>query len=274
MKRTLLIFSLLAASVACRPVSIPPGPGPDDPGIPGPGEEQTVSVAFLKTLYKGAPVRITGEYRIAGAVVSDDRLGNFYKTLVIDDGTGGIEVRLDEEEIFKRYMIHTRATVRCSGLWLGSYGGTLQLGAEPFGDFSTQPLSQAEMAEHLFPDNEFYGEVMPRVLTISQLATRHISTFVAFEGVSFAAEERGSAWAETQPDPLTGEEPPSGTDRHLVDGNGDTLIVRTSRYARFAHWTLPEGRGRIEGVVGYFNGVYQLTVCDSQKAQFEISGGR
>jgi hypothetical protein len=44
------------------------------------------------------------------------------------------------------------------------------------------------------------------------------------------------------------------------------LVVRTSRYADFAHRILPSGSGYIEGVLGYFNGTYQLRVCDDQKA--------
>jgi hypothetical protein len=260
---------------------IPPGGNPDDPNIPKPpGEEQTVSIAFLKTLYNNAPVRITGEYRIAGAVVSDDRRGNFYKTLVLDDGTGGIEVRLDMEEIFKEFWIHSRVTVRCNGLWLGSYGGTLQLGAEPCDDFQTRPLPPVAIAEHLFVDKEHYGEVKPFALTFGELSQRHVSTFVAFEGVRFV--EQGSCWAETETGTETGTEtdptdPPSATNRHLVDGDGNTLIVRTSRYATFAPWPLPEGVGRIEGVLGYFNGEYQLVVCDSEKFsavnRYQSSGG-
>ncbi len=259
--KTILLISLAVALCACSPVSvIPPGGGTH---IPGPNDGEAVSIAFLKTLYKGAPVLLTGEYRISGAVVSDDRQGNFYKTLVLDDGTAGIEVRLDVEQIFKTFQIHSRATVRCNGLWLGSYGGTLQLGAEPFGDFQTQPLPENAVAEHIFADNEFYGEIKPRTLTFEELSQRDISTFAAFEGVSFVREERGMGWAETGA-AEEGAEVPSATDRHLVDASGDTLAVRTSRHARFAAWLLPEGVGRIEGVVGYFNGDYQLVVCDSQ----------
>jgi hypothetical protein len=261
----------LIATPSCRPASIVPPPGPDDPNIPTPpGDEQTVSIALLKSLYRGAPVRITQEWRISGAVVSDDRLGNFYKTLVLDDGTAGIEVRLGIEQIFKTFWIHSRVAVRCNGLWLGSYGGTLQLGAEPFGDYQTQPLPETTIAQHLFFDREVYGEVRPRTLTFATLTPGHVSTFVAFEGVRFAEAEQGLPWAETleSPDgtpPPSAEGVPSATDRHLVDAAGDTLVVRTSRHARFATWPLPAGTGRIEGVLGRFGDTYQLVVTDSEK---------
>ena len=245
---------------SCRPASIiPEDPNGGDGGnIPGGGEEETISIAFLKTLYKGAPVRITKEYRISGAVVSSDDQGNFYKTLVLDDGTGGIELKLDLEEIFKLFEIHTRVTVRCNGLWLGSYGGTLQLGAEPFGDYETQFLSETAIAEHLSTDTGFYGEVTPRRLDFSELSAEYISTYVAFEGVQFVEAEQGLGWADTGAD--------TDSDRPLVDISGDTLAVRTSRFAYFAEWKLPAGSGSIEGVLGYFGGEYRLVVCDAQKA--------
>ena len=266
--KTILLFSFALLTVAmagCRPASVIPPGNPDGPNIPKPpGEEQTVSVAFLKTLYNGAPVRITDEIRISGAVISDDRQGNFYKTLVIDDGTAGIEIRLDMEEIFKRFWIHSRVTVRCNGLWLGSYGGTLQLGAEPFGDYQTQALSGVEIAELLAVDKEHYGEVMAHTLTFPELSQRHVSTFVAFENVRFAEADSGLCWAETEPLP-DGSDPPSATNRLLVDSSGNTLAVRTSRHATFARFPLPKTTGRIEGVLGFFNNSYQLVVCDSEK---------
>jgi hypothetical protein len=238
--------------VACNPQSVIPNP--DNPSI----KEGAVSIAYLKTLYTGAPTEITGELHIAGRVVSSDVRGNFYKTLVLDDGTGGIEVKLDLEQIFKRFMIHTLVDVRCNGLWLGSSGGTLQLGAEPYDDFQTQYIPEGDIPLHLASDSSFTDEVLPRELTIGMLSAGDISMFACFKGVQFVGEEQVLGWADA-----TAEQ---DTDRHLVDAVGDTLVVRTSRYADFAHRTLPSGSGYIEGVLGYFNGTYQLRVCDDQKA--------
>lgn len=236
---------------ACRPASEVPKLD-DDGRIPGEKEEQAVSIAFLKTLYKGAPVRITGEYLISGVVISNDYQGNFYKTLVVEDETGGIEIKLDLEGISRRFWVYSRVTVRCNGLWLGSYGGTLQLGTEPYDDYQTQFIPEGVAGEHIMGDNSFYGEMVPRTLEISELSTRDVSTFVAFDGVSFIAEEHGMSWAESDAE--------TDTDRHLVSTAGDTLTVRTSRYALFAEYILPEETGRVQGVLGYFNGNYQLVV--------------
>ncbi len=255
--RVLLLVFIYSHLGACSP------PDGGDSPVAGPSEYD-VSIAYLKSLYSGHPTDITTDYRITGYVIGSDYYDNFYKTLVIDDGTAGIEIRLDMEEIFKRFWIHSRVTVRCNGLWLGSYGGTLQLGAEPFGDYQTQALSGVEIAEHLAVDKEHYGEVMAHTLTFPELSQRHVSTFVAFENVRFAEADSGLCWAETEPLP-DGSDPPSATNRLLVDSSGNTLAVRTSRHATFARFPLPKTTGRIEGVLGFFNNSYQLVVCDSEK---------
>jgi hypothetical protein len=220
--------------------------------------EGTVSIAYLKTLYTGAPTKITEELHIAGRVVSSDARGNFYKTLVLDDGTGGIELKLDLEQIFEYFKIHTLVEVRCNGLWIGSYGGTLQLGAEPYDDIQARNIPESDIPMHLTCNDGFTDEILPREVTISEFSAREISMFVCFKGVQFASEEMELTWAEV------GVE--HDTDRHLVDARGDTLVVRTSRFADFARHSLPEGSGYIEGVLSYFNGTYQLRVCDDQKA--------
>jgi hypothetical protein len=257
MKR-ILLFSLLALlpAVSCAPDSVVPYAG-DGTGTGG------VSIAFLKSLYTGAPTPIEGEYIIEGTVVSSDRQGNFYRTLVLWDGTAGIEVRLDVDEIFRLFRLHSRVSVRCNGLWVGSYGGTLQLGAAPFEEYETRGLDPAAIAGHVQSRSEFYEVVVPRLLDFGELAPRHISTYVRFEGVRFADDERGLCWAET------GEDAPSATDRHIVDGAGHTLAVRTSRHAHFATHLLPSGEGYIEGVPGYFNGEYQLVLRGESGVRME-----
>lgn len=268
MKRIFLI-SLAVLLAACRADSVFPGTdagnggngGGDDDG--GSGAE-TVSIAYLKTLYKGAPVRITGEYRIVGTVVSSDVQGNFHKTLVVEDDTGGLEIKIDRAELFKLFLIHSRVTVRCNGLWIGSYGGTLQLGSEPSGEYQTGYIAEGEISSRFISDDGFYGEVMARRMSFGELSPSVVSTFAGFEDVQFAADDDGLNWGDT----VNGEY----ALRHLTDRRGDTLLVRTSPYALFADKKLPTGSGYIEGILGYFNGEYQLTVNTDQNA--EMRGAR
>ena len=74
------------------------------------------------------------------------------------------------------------------------------------------------------------------------------SQLVRFDGVSF--ENGGKAtFAEYQ----------KTTSQTITDGTA-SLTVRTSGYANFYGKTLPEGEGAIVGILGYFNGSWQLTL--------------
>ena len=46
----------------------------------------------------------------------------------------------------------------------------------------------------------------------------------------------------------------------LKDAHGNTITVRTSNYASFAYETLPVGTGTVVGILGRFNGTWQLTI--------------
>src|SRR6185295_6519436 len=99
MKNKLSILSLLtgilivAASIAivsCNkkfdepPVYEPPVITPD------------LTIADLKAMHtSGQFEQITVDKTIGGVVIADDRSGQFYKTIVIQDETGGISVSLD-----------------------------------------------------------------------------------------------------------------------------------------------------------------------------------
>lgn len=210
-----------------------------------------MSIAYLKTLYSGAPTQITKELRISGGLISSDIEGNFYQTMVLYDGTGGIELRVAIDQIFRRFTLNSHVTVRCTGLWLGSYGGTLQLGAGPYQTFETQPLNEEQIAEHITYDSRSYGEIAAQVRTIAGLTAADISTLVAFENVRFVESD---TWTEEGID----------TNRHLIDNQNNMLIVRTSSHATFGAWELPVGTGRIEGILSRFNSDYQLVVVDGK----------
>lgn len=221
--------------------------------------ENTVSIAYLKSLYGREAVTIAGEVYIAGHVVSTDQYGNFYKTLFLEDETGGIAIRIDLENYHRAYYRGMRLRVACNALVISSYGGMLQLGAYSYdegspdlGHISANRLPAVLTIEH---DNDKAPE--PLSLTIPELAPEHIGRFASFEGVQFADE--GVAWSEADAD----------SDRPVRDRDGNSLIVRTSRYAEFAGRILPAHSGYIEGVVTYFSGNYQLVVCSESSAVME-----
>ncbi|MCB0530152.1 MAG: hypothetical protein KDC65_16860, partial [Saprospiraceae bacterium] len=70
---------------------------------------------------------ITEDIVIGGEVVMDDRSGNYYKTLVIQDATGGIEVKFNDGFLYQQMPVGRMLFIRCKDLLLTDYAGLTQL---------------------------------------------------------------------------------------------------------------------------------------------------
>ena len=121
----------------------------------------THTIAQLCQMYDGAPLKITQSLIISGKVTTDDQPGNFYKTLYIQDETGGIEVKIGRNSLYNIYHPGQTLYVQCNELCLGMYGfktgtyggqGMIQIGAtDPSGDYETSYLESPLLIDaHVF----------------------------------------------------------------------------------------------------------------------------
>lgn len=220
-----------------------------EPNIPYTPQEKNVSIAYLKSLYNGYPHKIAEDICVEGILRSNDVDGNFYKTMVFEDQTGGIDLKVDMENIFIHYYRGRKYIIRCNGLTLGSYGGTMQLGYESnSADYQIGAIPQEMITTHLSQISDEEYPLAPPMLEIDRLSPAYISRWVGLNPVQFTEEELDMAWTENS----------LSTARHLIDMRGDTLHVYTSFAAKYAEHMLPRGSGHIEGILGYFNLEYQL----------------
>ena len=78
-----------------------------DPSIPEYETAATltpnITIQDLKALYKSGPVHIEKDYVIGGQVISSDAAGNVYRSLYLQDETGGIEVKLGLTGLYNDY---------------------------------------------------------------------------------------------------------------------------------------------------------------------------
>jgi hypothetical protein len=58
-------------------------------------------------------IKITGNYIVAGIVAADDRSGNIYKKLYIQNATAGIAIILDKVGLFMDFPIGQKVYVKC-----------------------------------------------------------------------------------------------------------------------------------------------------------------
>ncbi len=85
-----------------------------------------VNSSWANTKY----LQIEQDIYIKGKVTSDDEQGNIYKSLYVQDHTGGIEVKLTNGN-YLRYRQGQWVYVRLQDLYLGNYRMMLSIGGAP-----------------------------------------------------------------------------------------------------------------------------------------------
>ena len=71
--------------------------------------------------------QIAVDKTIAGVVIADDESGQFYKTIVIQDSTGGISVKLDGYDLYTKYPVGRQVFIKLKGLYMAITTGSLKL---------------------------------------------------------------------------------------------------------------------------------------------------
>lgn len=213
-----------------------------------------ISIAYLKSLCQGSSVRITREVKIRGVVTAHDLWGEFPRTLVLEDTTAGICIAIDHTTLADLFPLGAEVTVYCTGLAVGDYGGKVQLGTPPTGDYAVDRIARNDIERYLRCTQLNAHARRPRILRLSQVSLADVDRYVRFERVRFA--DTGVDWCD--PDPETGER--IATRRTITDPEGSTFIVRTLPSAHYATVPLPASQGSINGIVDYFNGELSLRV--------------
>lgn len=220
--------------------------------------ESRVSIAWLRSLATEKCVAIREPLTIEGQVTANDLFGEFDRTLILQDSTGGIELRIDHRDLYIRYPLGARVRVSCEGLSLGDYGGKVLLGAAPTGSFVVDDIPAAELDRFLTLLEPGQTMVAPQPLTVATADRRWAGCYVEFRQMRPIREEKGLSWCDTDPLTLL----PTTTIRHFVDPRNDTLQLYTAASCHYATEPLPEGEGTLRGILDWFNHKIQLRIAN------------
>ncbi|ANH83438.1 hypothetical protein A8C56_22845 [Niabella ginsenosidivorans] len=229
-----------------------------------------MTIAELKSRYQGVGIfqTITEDKTITGIVTADDRSGNFFKQIVIQDETGAIPVLLDGNSVYTSYPIGRRVFVKLKGMMLGDYGGTIQLGLDSTrsdaGYLNVGRIPMAQFDQFIIKGS--YGNtVTPMIITPADLSTnitnRLQSMLVQFDHFQFADGDTSKTYADP-------EKKISAVNFTIRNCEKKTMVLRNSSYASFAALKLPKGNGSIVGINSIFNGTQQLLIRDTGDVHF------
>ena len=217
-----------------------------------------VSIAHLKTLATSNSRTITEDISIEGYVVANDLFGEYYKSIIICDESGGIEISVETNSTARVFPVAAKVTVLCSSLTLGNYAGRVILGAKS-SDYTVGRIDESDFSRYFTIDKLSPQAVEPELITIADISPKYVGNYVEISDVAFTEGGR-LRWCDT--DPQTGKV--IATERELNDTEGHTLAVRTIAQCSYGSELLPAGRGRIRGIIEKYNSRYSLRVVNRQ----------
>lgn len=211
----------------------------------------------------GEFVEIGVEKYLEVIVVADDRTGNFFRSLVVQDETGGLTVLLDDVELWNKYFVGKRIYIDLSQLWVSDYNGLPQIGYTPFDDDGQMTLGRvpAVLINDIVIGGSFNHEVLPNVRTIGDLSSGDLNTLVQLDDVQFVSGILDDTYADA--------ENLIALNQVLENCSGNKIIVRTSGYSDFASRDIPDGKGSLVAIYSVFGSDKQLLIRDINEVMLE-----
>ncbi len=243
----ILFLASIASMSACKKTyDQPPGPS-DDVNIVA-----NTTIATLKALHtvSGAYDVITSDIIISGIVTANDKSGNLYKQIFIQDSTGAMQIMLEASSVYGSFPVGRKVWVRCKGLCLTDYHYTLQLGmlTHSNGIASVQGILPADISNYVI-GGSINNEVTPFTVTVGDLGidmqNKYINALVKLEGYEFVSTDTSKTYSDTSAY--------KNTENRLINQGctsptAGTIIVRNSAYADFAAVKIPTGHGSITSI--------------------------
>ncbi len=217
------------------------------------------TIQALKSLYSTGPYEITDSIIIAGKVVSTDENGNFYRSFYIQDGTGGIEVKVGKTTLYNEYKEGQTIYIKARHLFLGSYGGMVQLGERSVeSKYETSYIDTPLRIKETIFRGKTGEKVTPQLITkSSDVSSYMLGTLVTLKSAKLTKRNM-STWAKKA---TATTEADYGEHTFQVSG-GLNIVVRTSGYAKFANQPAPalNSVSDVTGVLTKYGSTWQLVL--------------
>lgn len=197
-------------------------------------------IAELQALAQNGCYEVSRDLICLCRVTSSDSEGNFYRSLVVEDMSGGMEVRLGIYNSFSQYPIGLVVEFHLKGCAVMFDNGVLQVGLPPqeFDALPRELESQILLDKHLVR-SEIIEVIEPCKCDIASLEGSACGRFIIIEQLQHA--------------PLEGEEELLEDYSRFVDDNGNVVFLYVSPHADFAAKGMATSTASIQGILYYEN---------------------
>lgn len=202
---------------------------------------------------------------LEGYVISDDRAGNFYKELWIQDHPEnpehGIKISVDRRALSDYFVKGSKVYVYLNGLGVGIQNGQATLGE--FQGNAIGNISAFLWEDHLLRTDEI-ATIVPKNIGLGTLQQEDMGQWLRFDGIQFSTAEIGRTLAGEAFDVYDGER------RLLSCDSYHSMYLSSSSFSTFKTIVLPEGQGTIEALLtrDFFDEKFILKVNDVEDLIF------
>lgn len=203
---------------------------------------------------------------VSGRVISNDRAGNIYKSLYIQDATGGLVLSINKNSLYNDYRMGQEVVIDLTDMYIGKYNGLQQMGFPEW-------YAQGNAWEATFMPYEFFAEHtqlngMPEpdkinIPTVSDFTTLDKTSAGKIEWQGRIVRLQNVHFKDADQDLNFTDGYKINTNRTLCDAAGNELTVRTSGYANFRNVPLPKGNFDLVGLLGFYGDDWQVMLNDT-----------
>ncbi|RKR10043.1 uncharacterized protein DUF5017 [Flavobacterium sp. 90] len=235
------------------------------------------TVQKVKDLSGSVPKQYSYNDIIEAYVVSSDEEGNFFKTIsfqtLATDKTPaiGFSIPVDVSNSYIDFRIGNKVYIKLKNQFTDLYFEGLRIGSlyvSNAGDPTIGRVSQNDYKNVLNASCTIIdeSELVQSVSIEEALNESKLNTLIELTNVQFTEAAIGRHYFEES------NNVGGSTNWNLRDKTGNQIIFRTSGYASFADHFVPEGSGKVRGILTKFGSDYQLMIRSEKDV--EMNGKR
>ena len=200
---------------------------------------------------------------ITGVVTANDKSGNFYKQIYIQDSTGAIEVDIEGTGLYNTFPVGREVAVFCKGLYVANVTGMQKICTRTIQNGAPSILGIPITLSSKYIRTGAIGQaVEPQVVTLSQLTQKMQGSLVKLENFQVPRPDvLFSTWSDSSANKNT-------VNVNIENCSNERTIIRTSAYSNFAALPVPKGNGSVTAIYTVFNSTKQFVIRDTSDVQF------
>jgi len=234
------------------------------PGFVPSNARSTLSITEFKMKYSPiyALVEVVDNDTISGIIVGDDKSGNIYKEIFLQDAAGGIAIQLDGASLYGNYPVGRKLFIVCKGLFVGSKNGLIQLGESSTALANTiAGIPASKFGDYIIKDS-LYGRAyvdsnLAKKITYSQMGVAYQSMLIRMDHIEIDSGNLKSLYSDIslQKNSFKIRVGPGC-------GVASSAFLYNSPYSNFAGQRVPQGSGTLFSIYVPYNSDTELIIRD------------